>query len=53
MLRIIAIPIALVLALAEPALAQVTRSDDTLQDQLLPESLKFEASAVATKINLF
>lgn len=35
------------------ATAQVMAPDDSLQQQLVPESFTFEATAVATKINMF
>jgi len=47
MLRIIAI----FFALTSTALAQVMTPDSSLQEQLVPESFKFEASAVASKVN--
>lgn len=46
--------VAMMLALLmSPAAAQVMGPDESLQQQLLPESFPFEATAVATKINLF
>jgi hypothetical protein len=46
--------IALILTLlASPAAAQLMGPDNSLQQQLVPESLPFEATAVATKINQF
>jgi hypothetical protein len=46
--------VAMMLALLmSPATAQVMGPDESLQQQLLPESFPFEATAVATKINLF
>lgn len=38
--------------LSLPASAQIMGPDESLQQQLLPESFPFEATAVATKINL-
>ena len=44
--------VALMLArLRSPAAAQVMGPDESLQQQLVPESFPFEATAVATKIN--
>lgn len=39
--------------LISPAAAQVMGPDESLQQQLVPESFPFEATAVATKINQF
>ncbi|KYK43223.1 hypothetical protein A1D31_38315 [Bradyrhizobium liaoningense] len=39
--------------LASPAAAQLMSRDNSLQQQLVPESLPFEATAVATKLNQF
>ena len=39
--------------LMSPAAAQVMGPDESLQQQLVPESFPFEATAVATKINQF
>ncbi len=45
--------VTIVLALLmSPAAAQVMGPDESLQQQLLPESFPFEATAVATKINM-
>ena len=49
MLRIIVI----LIALTSPAFAQVLTPDQSLQEQLVPESFKFEAKAIAAKANLF
>ena len=48
MLRFVAI---LMLALASPAFAQVTQQDESLQQQLVPESFKLEGSAIAQQFN--
>ena len=46
--------VALLLALLmSPAAAQIMSPDESLQQQLVPESFPFEATAVATKINQF
>jgi hypothetical protein len=46
--------VAMMLALLiSPATAQVMGPDESLQQQLVPESFPFEATAVATKINQF
>lgn len=46
--------VTIVLALLmSPAAAQVMGPDESLQQQLVPESFPFEATAVATKVNLF
>jgi hypothetical protein len=49
MLRIMVI----LIALAAPAIGQVLKQDESLQEQLVPESFKFEATAIAAKANLF
>ena len=36
---------------ASPAIAQVTPQDESLQEQLVPESFRLDASAVASKFN--
>jgi len=48
MLRIITI----FFALTSSTLAQVTTPDSSLQEQLVPESFKLEATAIAAKVNL-
>ena len=46
--------IALVLiGLTSSAAAQIMTPDDSLQQQLVPDSFTFDATAVATKVNLF
>ena len=52
MLRFIAGIIFASLTIA-PALAQVMQQDDSLQQQLVPDSFKLSASAVAAKFNWF
>lgn len=47
MLRIV---VAFVLSVS-PAVAQVTQQDESIHEQLVPESFRLEASAVAEKIN--
>src|SRR5271170_7288362 len=52
MLRFVALILGCVsLGLSPPASAQVTQSDESLQEQLVPESFKLEATAVAAKFN--
>jgi hypothetical protein len=52
MLRIVALIVAcLSFACRSPAFAQVTPQDESLQEQLVPESFKLEATAVAAKFN--
>lgn len=52
MLRIVGLTIVSIsLCLWSPASAQVTQQDETLQEQLVPESFKIEASAVSAKFN--
>lgn len=48
MLRVIVFAIALI---ASPAFAQVTQPDESIHEQLVPESFNLEASGVAEKIN--
>lgn len=43
----------ILLFISMPATAQIMGPDESLQQQLVPESLPFEATAVATKINQF
>ena len=43
----------MIVLLMSPAAAQVMGLDESLQQQLVPESFPFEATAVATKINQF
>jgi hypothetical protein len=40
-------------SLITPSLAQVTQQDDSLQQQLVPESFQLQADAVAAKFNWF
>ena len=52
MLRIVTLILGFVsLFCVSPACAQVTQQDESLQEQLVPESFKVEASAVASKFN--
>jgi hypothetical protein len=52
MLRLIAPAFLTVLILAaSPASAQVTKQDESLQEQFVPESFKLDATAVAAKFN--
>ena len=52
MLRIVTLILGLVsLSCLSPACAQVTQQDESLQEQLVPDSFKIEASAVASKFN--
>ena len=52
MLRFVALILGCVsLGLSPPASAQVTQSDESLQEQLVPESFRLEATAVAAKFN--
>ncbi len=53
MYRIVAFLFAACLSAFQPAFAQVIAGDNALLEQLVPESLKFEASAVASKADLF
>ena len=52
MLRIVTLILGLVsLSGVSTAWAQVTQQDESLQEQLVPDSFKIEASAVASKFN--
>ena len=52
MLRIVTLILGFVsLSCLSPACAQVTQQDESLQEQLVPDSFKIEASAVASKFN--
>ena len=52
MLRIVTLTLGFVaLSYLSPACAQVTQQDENLQEQLVPDSFKIEASAVASKFN--
>src|SRR5271168_4403193 len=52
MLRIVTLILGVVsLSCLSPACAQVTQQDESLQEQLVPDSFKIEASAVASKFN--
>lgn len=52
MRRIIGLALlAMALGSASPALAQVTPQDESLQEQLVPESFRLDATAVASKFN--
>lgn len=52
MLRIVALLSSVIaLAFVPPALAQVMQEDESLQQQLVPESFKLQASAIASKFN--
>lgn len=53
MYRIAAFFFVACLSAFQPASAQVTAGDNPILEQLVPESFKFEASAVASKIDLF
>jgi hypothetical protein len=41
------------LAFLSPAFAQVTQQDESLQQQLVPDSFKFEGTAIAQQFNWF
>src|ERR1700675_526477 len=52
MLRIVTLILGLVsLSCLSPACAQVTQQDESLQEQLVPDSFKIQASAVASSFN--
>lgn len=53
MVRVVLFLVAACFAASYPAAAQVTTGDNTLLEQLVPESFKFEASAIASKADLF
>lgn len=53
MYRVAVISLAACLSAFQPATAQVIAGDNALLEQLVPESFKFEASAVASKADMF